>query len=233
VKHRYRSSLTELRRQWRSYAAGRAWLARRHPGFRPQPAAARALRRLLGASPPNAQAEALAERTRAAGDRTLRDRLSFVALDALLAGEELIGLVAPNRPGVSAPPAAAGPAPVVFVAERFPGSAGGSALEPGVRVEAAARPEPAQPPPHGLRVVYREDDGSAERFAAFARLLAGHPLRCALARCRGGRAAALSALAPAALRLEREPAARLAAFGGGEASAVALARLTGRHHPAR
>src|SRR5207249_2467918 len=38
VEHRYRASLGELRRQWRGYAAGRAWLARRYDGFEPEPA---------------------------------------------------------------------------------------------------------------------------------------------------------------------------------------------------
>src|SRR5213078_2661002 len=45
VAHRYRTTLTELRRQWRGYAAGRAWLARRYEGFEPEPAVARALGR--------------------------------------------------------------------------------------------------------------------------------------------------------------------------------------------
>jgi GT2 family glycosyltransferase len=45
VEHRYRATLGELRRQWRGYAAGRAWLARRYDGFEPQPAVARAFGR--------------------------------------------------------------------------------------------------------------------------------------------------------------------------------------------
>src|ERR1700693_527927 len=36
VEHTYRASLGELRRQWRGYAAGRAWLSRRYEGFSPQ-----------------------------------------------------------------------------------------------------------------------------------------------------------------------------------------------------
>src|SRR5579875_3579333 len=51
VEHRYRATVSQLRRQWRGYAAGRAWLARRHRGFRPEPAAARALRRLRRGGP--------------------------------------------------------------------------------------------------------------------------------------------------------------------------------------
>src|ERR1700694_2432021 len=37
VEHSYRATIGELRRQWRGYAAGRAWLARRYQGFEPQP----------------------------------------------------------------------------------------------------------------------------------------------------------------------------------------------------
>src|ERR1019366_7475177 len=33
VQHRYRTTVRELRRQWRGYAAGRAWLARLYEGF--------------------------------------------------------------------------------------------------------------------------------------------------------------------------------------------------------
>jgi len=35
VEHRYRPTIGGLRRQWRAYAAGRAWLAGRYPGFHP------------------------------------------------------------------------------------------------------------------------------------------------------------------------------------------------------
>ena len=45
VEHRYRASVRELRRQWRGYAAGRAWLSRRYAGFEPEPAVVRALSR--------------------------------------------------------------------------------------------------------------------------------------------------------------------------------------------
>ena len=38
VEHRYRATLGELRKQWRGYAAGRAWLSRRYDGFEPEPA---------------------------------------------------------------------------------------------------------------------------------------------------------------------------------------------------
>ncbi len=83
VGHRYRSSLRELRRQWRAYAAGRAWLAERYPDFRPEPAATRALRRRLATKAPQ---RALARGQRPPGD------IRFRLIDALLALDELIGL---------------------------------------------------------------------------------------------------------------------------------------------
>jgi GT2 family glycosyltransferase len=86
VQHRYRSTLGALRRQWRAYAAGRAWLARRYPDFRPEPALSRALRgrgrRSTGA---------------AAASATSRGSLPFLALDALLAVDELIGFRMSNE----------------------------------------------------------------------------------------------------------------------------------------
>ena len=45
VEHPYRATIGELRRQWRGYAAGRAWLARRYQGFEPEPAVRRGARR--------------------------------------------------------------------------------------------------------------------------------------------------------------------------------------------
>ncbi|HEY5318755.1 MAG TPA: glycosyltransferase, partial [Solirubrobacteraceae bacterium] len=47
VEHHYRTTLTELRAQWRGYAAGRAWLGRRYPDFTPEPALVRAAKRLV------------------------------------------------------------------------------------------------------------------------------------------------------------------------------------------
>jgi GT2 family glycosyltransferase len=87
VEHRYRTTVSELRRQWRGYAAGRAWLATRYPEFKPQPALTRALRGRGrrsgggGAAPP-----------------PTRDRLLFAALDLVLAIDELVGLRMSNRP---------------------------------------------------------------------------------------------------------------------------------------
>jgi GT2 family glycosyltransferase len=93
VEHRYRSSVRELRRQWRGYAAGRAWLARRYPGFTPEPALARALRRRGRRS----DATATDPDPATAPAPPARDRVLFAGLDLLLAFDELIGLRMSNH----------------------------------------------------------------------------------------------------------------------------------------
>lgn len=100
--HAYRASLSELRAQWRGYAAGRAWLARTYPGFHPEPALYRALRRaglsrLPGLAPgPRTQgASAPLPRARVnpgTPPRSARERLEFLFVDVLLGIEELRGL---------------------------------------------------------------------------------------------------------------------------------------------
>jgi len=236
VQHRYRTTVGGLRRQWRGYAAGRAWLGRRYEDFRPEPAlrraAARALRRAAATreAPP-----------RAAGPR--RDRGRFLALDALLGIEELAGFALSNRPrsDPAGPGAGARPeaARVVLVAERFPARGDPRAdfarTLAGARVEAAARPETVdQRVTRQLAVCYREDDGSAARAGALLRLLLLHPLRCARDRF-GARPGdpALAALAPAVLRLTRDRGARVLALGGPSTGPLArrLAALAGRPLP--
>ncbi len=72
VEHRYRATLGELRRQWRGYAAGRAWLARRYDGFEPQPAVRRAFGRVVARSRHSAVLEPLLRGScagRAGGER--------------------------------------------------------------------------------------------------------------------------------------------------------------------
>jgi GT2 family glycosyltransferase len=93
VQHRYRSSIGELRRQWRGYAAGRAWLATRYPGFTPEPALTRVVRRRGRRSTAATTAGAGAPAPRP----TPRDRVLFAALDLVLAFDELIGLRMSNR----------------------------------------------------------------------------------------------------------------------------------------
>jgi hypothetical protein len=107
VEHAYRDTVRELRAQWRGYAAGRAWLARNHPGFHPEPALARALRRLRGGHIRNHEADSNGSTAGAGAPagpggavRTPNqlEHAQFLALDALLAVEELIGLHMSNRP---------------------------------------------------------------------------------------------------------------------------------------
>ncbi|MHB8692448.1 MAG: glycosyltransferase family 2 protein [Solirubrobacteraceae bacterium] len=226
VEHRYRASLGELRRQWRGYAAGRSWLARRYSGFRPEPAAARAARRLRRAGGGNVGTA-----------RTLprRDRAAFFALDALLAGEELAGLALSNRPGAAK---RRSPVNVVLVAERFPAPDDplvefATTLDR-ARVEAAARPARIDAAAGELRIDYREDDGPLARALALASLAARHPVRCLLDRVRRpSTAPSLTALAPAVRRLQHDGAGvRVHALGSDSARATAarLAALTEARH---
>jgi GT2 family glycosyltransferase len=236
VEHRYRGTVSELRRQWRGYAAGRAWLARRYEGFEPEPAVARAFGRLrrrtraaLGPGGGSGASAPGARRSAPPVDAGPLERGRYLALDALLSAEELAGLALSNRPAGHSPAAA----DVVMVADRFPARGDPlvefvSALER-VRVEAAARPELLDT--RGLQVDYREDDGVAARLGALLALLVRHPLRVAgdlLARRPGE--PGLSTLAPAVLRLQRDPRARVHALGGDEVRSTArrLARLAGR-----
>jgi GT2 family glycosyltransferase len=94
VEHSYRVSIGELRRQWRAYAAGRAWLAREYPGFHPEPAVKRALRRAASRIP--RAGDPPQRRPAVPGNRL--ERAQFLALDVLLAIEELIGFRLSNSP---------------------------------------------------------------------------------------------------------------------------------------
>ena len=110
VEHTYRATIGELRRQWRGYAAGRAWLARRYAGFEPEPAlrraAVRGWRRLLRrgrapgrVSPGSRQSAHRTASDDSSGQQAGRlDRGRYFALDALLAADELTGLALSNRP---------------------------------------------------------------------------------------------------------------------------------------
>ena len=231
VEHRYRTTVRALRRQWRGYAAGRAWLGRRYEGFTPEPAVRRAVgrvRRRRPAPPPPALGSAPSPPLR----RGRLERGQFLALDAVLGVEELAGFALSNRPRREG----RAPARVVLVADRFPARddplADFALTLAGARVEASARPEaPASRAARGLTIDYREDDGGATRALAVARLMVHHPLRCGrdlLGRRPG--APRLAELAPAVARLVRDGDARVHPLGGEEARAVAarLARLAGR-----
>ncbi len=230
VAHRYRTTLPALRRQWRGYAAGRAWLSRRYEGFEPEPALRRALRRLRGG---RVQPARRAPGHHAAPPALERGR--YLAIDALLSIEELAGFALSNRPVAERD--GRPPAGVVLVADRFPARGDplvdlARTLAHGARVEAVARPERVElEVARALAIDYREDDGVAARARALASLLVRHPLRSALdlvARRPG--APGLSALAPAARRLARDPAARVLPLGSEEVhvTAARLARLAGR-----
>jgi hypothetical protein len=236
VDHRYRATVSELRRQWRGYAAGRAWLARRYDGFEPEPAVLRALRRAQARLRPGPGASRTGSPTprRAAPpvDGSLLERAEYLALDALLGVEELAGLALSNRP---TPARGDATVDVVLVADRFPALGDpltelAEALDC-ARVEAVARPKALDlEAARCLRIDYLEDDGAAARLAAAILLVARHPVRAALdlARRRPG-ALPLRALAPAVLRLERDRGARVHPLGGGgEETARRLARLAAR-----
>jgi GT2 family glycosyltransferase len=87
VQHRYRATLRELRSQWRGYAAGRAWLARRYPDFHPEPAVMRALGRRRGAPRLYCTVQSSPG----------RGPLPFLAVDVLLAIDELVGFRMSNE----------------------------------------------------------------------------------------------------------------------------------------
>jgi GT2 family glycosyltransferase len=226
VEHCYRTTVGELRRQWRGYAAGRAWLARRYREFHPQPAATRALLRAGGGH---------ARENTGAADAGRLERGGFLALDALLGLEELAGFALSNRPAGSGRRSADLGIDVVLVAESFP-VRGDPLVELAgtlgrVRVEALARP--AEPQPAGARAVpidYVEDDGAIARWSAATRLVVRHPLRAASDIAgRPGEAPPLRSLAPAVRRLEREPEARIHALATRDRIiAERLARLAGR-----
>ena len=231
VEHRYRTSLRGLRRQWRGYAAGRAWLARRYTDFEPTPALRRAVGRVGHGGLRRSSDHAPRSGNEAEPSSTL-ERARHLALDTLLGFDELAGLSLSNRPEASARP----PADLVLVADRFPVPGDplldlARALE-GARIEAIARPATFPPElARGLRVNYREDDGEAERTFAAAMLLFRHPVRCVLDHLhRAPCDSTLREIAPAVRRLARDQPARVHPLGGETArsSARRLASLAGR-----
>ncbi len=234
VEHVYRSTVRDLRRQWRGYAAGRAWLGRRYEGFAPESALRRVLRgqgrRSGAAAAPTSDPAGAAGITPDAPPRLSRfERARHLVLDGVLAVEELIGFLLSNQPRHRR---ASGVVLVVLVADRFPAQDDplvefARTLD-GVRIEAASRPSRLAPEAaRALRIDYREDDGTAARSLALARLAVRHPVRTTRA-LRSGEPG-LTGLAPAALRLAHDRHARLQALGGGEAerTATALARWSG------
>ena len=94
VRHQYRESLGELRRQWRGYAAGARWLQSRWPGYQPDPGLnrlARILAKKLGIGPGvGVRADGNSAAVRA--QLTRGERLKFLFVQCLLGIEEQIGL---------------------------------------------------------------------------------------------------------------------------------------------
>jgi GT2 family glycosyltransferase len=99
VGHEYRSSLRDLRHQWRGYAAGAAWLAGRYPGFKPDPGLNRAIRLGLKQIGIGRGLEFRADGRTAAeqAGHSRWERAQFFVIDALLAIEEQIGLRMSNE----------------------------------------------------------------------------------------------------------------------------------------
>jgi GT2 family glycosyltransferase len=230
VWHRYRTSLGDLRRQWRGYAAGRAWLARRYEGFEPEPGIARAARRTRR---PGRRSRHRGTPGQSGASRV--DRGAFVALDALLSVEELTGFALSNRPR-DRDARGDGVHEVVLVADRFP-ARGDPLVELAqtlerVRVEAFRRPEAVDlGPGRGIDVDYLEDDGALARASASMVLVVRHPFRSARdVLHRDAREPRLRELAPAVRRLERDRHARVRALGSGRSESIArrIAGLAGR-----
>jgi GT2 family glycosyltransferase len=107
VAHQYRATVGELRAQWRSYAAGRAWLERQYPDFHPRTAASRAPDRALKALRRALRRTQTARREHVAaagapvppaGAPSRLEATRFLAMDALLAVDELVGMRMDNRP---------------------------------------------------------------------------------------------------------------------------------------
>lgn len=242
VHHRYRATVKQLRRQWRGYAAGRAWLARRYDGFEPESALRRAARRVASGIPVprhasddrKIDADRRPRRTDQGGAGRF-ERGRYLVLDAVLAADELAGFTLSNKPSGDGRKNA-GPTRVVLIADRFPARddplADFARSLDGARVEASSRPELVdRETANALAVDYREDDGIAGRRLALFRLTVCHPVRCLRDLFKRQPAEAkLSVLAPAALRLARDRDARVQALGGDGVHQTArrLAVLAGR-----
>ena len=236
VEHRYRTTLRDLRSQWRGYAAGRAWLARRYDGFEPEPAlrraSSRAWRRLRRAprggaahgSKPGARRGA----HRAPGARRLR-----AARRAAVAPRSWPDLRCPTgrraRPRGHRRRSCWSPTAFRRAAIRSSNSRSRWAAPASRRRRARNRSMPASRASSPSRTA--RTTAFAARLAALGGLALTHPLRCALDRLRRGPGEPkLWAIAPAVRRLEHERDARVLALGGADTRATArrIAKLAGR-----
>lgn len=191
VAHEHRDALRPLLRQRWSYAAGSAWLQRRHPGSIPFPRVGRTLAAWI----PGFGYFLLTRRP---------ERAAYKLIDLAAIACDVLGRADHNRPqpGPAArqtrAASAAGPVAVVGrTADRGKPDAGPAT------VEAAGRPLRLDREALGrLCVRWAEDDGAVERARALAWLLCRRPaiVLADLRRCEGG-ATPLPALAPVAHRL--------------------------------
>lgn len=94
VQHAYRSTLRGLGRQWRSYAAGTAWLATQYPGFKPDPGLNRMVRILLKRVGIGEGVAFRADGRGSSADAALNrwERAQFFMVQVMLGVEEQIGL---------------------------------------------------------------------------------------------------------------------------------------------
>jgi GT2 family glycosyltransferase len=99
VQHAYRTTLRELGRQWRGYAAGARWLSERYPDFKLDPGLNRGLRLLLRRVGIGEGVAFRADgRTSASSARLSRaERLQFMFVQIYLAIEEQVGLRMSNE----------------------------------------------------------------------------------------------------------------------------------------
>ncbi len=94
VEHEYRKTLRALGKQWRGYAAGAAWLARRYPDFEPDPGLNRLGRILLHKVGIGKGVAFRADGRASASSARLSEleRLQFFLINCYLGVEEQIGL---------------------------------------------------------------------------------------------------------------------------------------------
>jgi GT2 family glycosyltransferase len=99
VQHAYRTTLRELGKQWRGYAAGARWLAERYPDFRPDPGLNRGVRLLLKrvGIGPGVAFRADGRGSASSARLTRRERFEFLLVQVYLAIEEQIGLRMSNE----------------------------------------------------------------------------------------------------------------------------------------
>ena len=227
VAHAHRERLAPFLRVAARYAAGRAWLRRRHPGsFQARPGVAAALR-----------AVAASVRWLAAGER---ERGAFRALDAAVGIADVVGEQLGNRARLDPGHAA----DLVVLTDQFPALsetfvlteiAALAASGHRVRVEALRRPV-RQELADAIPVRYVEDDSRLEKLAALTWLLARHPVRSLRDRIDSRRwrreeaVLPLAGIAPLARRLAGEPEAVLHChFAAGAAmTTLRVSRLLGR-----